>query len=258
VRRASLQAVARAYGVPQPTPEECDGARWESGLVGAYLSLPRRVHAAVPDVSASAPAYRPPFGWLALVAPAALALTQWVAPATALWETRGHVSPGLVLGVPNAPESVLFLLLARVWTVLLSPLLSLDVALTLLALALAGALASVSFLLVHRVLWRVGWTRPAVAGAGFAALGVAVALGYWGAVRPTGSAYVMSGTLLIAAGWMFARCGDRMPEQNRARYLRSGAYLLALAVAGPVLWMLPLVCAPLLALRFASGLSERL
>jgi hypothetical protein len=245
--------------VPEPTAEECDGARWESGLVGAYLSLPRRSFAAAPvEEPAPVPVYRPPLRWLPLIGPGAFALTLALSPATALWETRGHVPPAEVFGVPNAPGGVLFQLLARVWALLLSPLLSLDATLTLLGLALAGALATVSFLVVHRVFWGVGWERAALFGAGLVSLGLAAGLGYLRTIGPGGSAHLMGATLLTAGCWMVVRWRDVAPAPRSRRYLLAGAYLGVLGAAGSVLWPLPLASAALLLARFAPGISERL
>jgi hypothetical protein len=168
------------------------------------------------DASLGAPAeqavaYRPPYGWAVAVASAALLIGLLLAPPAAFWETRGHLPPAQVMGIPNAPASPLFVLGARGWTLLLSPLpLPAEVLLTLFALAGGAALAALTFLLVHRTLWRLPAARELsvqlAVGLSLLAAGLFAALG--SDVGRQG-AWVLHAALAVGAAWLLWRWRDR-------------------------------------------------
>jgi hypothetical protein len=252
VREAALRAVARVRGETEPTAAECAAARWEGGLAAAYRSLPGQGRAAEKATAAAPPAprYRPPLRWVPVVAAGAFALALALSPATALWETRGHAPPAHALGVPNPPENPLALVLARVWGLLLAPVAPPDVGLTLFALASSAAVASVSFLLVHRACWGLAGAAPWILpGALLVALPVAVPLSTLGLGSGKEAAYPLLGAALLSAGWLAARGRDRTPDAASLRCLLGAGYLSVLALTSGVLWLTPLACAALFAVR---------
>ena len=247
VRRASLRAVARVHAAPEPTDPECDGASWQGGLSGAYRSLPGRGVALAPSPADAqlpavpAPVYHTPWGWALGAGAAAFALALATAPAGAFWETRGHVPPEARLGVPGAPDSLLFAALARAWAVALSPFLSGDVALTVFLLASLAALAVGGFLLVQAAL-RItlgarGWATAGafvtvIAGAGF------VAAEEW--LTSSAIGWVLPAATASTAVWLGLRWLESRSLPRSDRYLVTGSYLALLAISGVAAWLMPI------------------
>ena len=88
---------------------------------------------------------RPPYAAAALVGLAVFALyVVTLAPTTAFWDTSEYIATAHILGIPHPPGNPLFVVLARTWSLLLSPLgLSVAVRVNLFAAAtsaLAGGL----------------------------------------------------------------------------------------------------------------------
>ncbi|MBW3569861.1 MAG: DUF2723 domain-containing protein [Gemmatimonadetes bacterium] len=115
-------------------------------------------HARVSPVrleSVAAPAaHRPPYLWalgsaLALFTLYAITL----APSTAFWDTSEYIATAHILGIPHPPGNPLFVLLARAWELLLSPLgLSVAVRINLFSAFMSAGAAFFWFLVVHRIL----------------------------------------------------------------------------------------------------------
>jgi hypothetical protein len=248
VRRASLRAVARVHGAPEPTERECDGANWEVGLSGAYRSLPGRGVALVDPAPAvaqlpalAAPRYRAPWGWALGAGAAAFALALATAPAAALWETRGHLPLQGRLGVPGAPDSLLFAALARAWAVALSPFVSSDVALTVFLLASLAALAVAGFLLVQAALgFALGARGWASAGAFVTVLAGAGLVAAEGWVTSSRSSWMLSSAAASAAVWLGLLWFESRGLARSDRYLLAGSYFALLALSGVTAWLLPI------------------
>jgi hypothetical protein len=112
-----------------------------------------RVSARAESVTASA-AHRPPYLW-ALAAAAALftlyAIT--LAPSTAFWDTSEYIATAHILGIPHPPGNPLFVLLARAWELLLTPLgLPVAVRINLFSAFMSAGSAFFWYLVVHRIL----------------------------------------------------------------------------------------------------------
>lgn len=98
--------------------------------------------------------HRPPYRW-ALAAAAALFTLYAVtlAPTTAFWDTSEYIATAHILGIPHPPGNPLFVLLARAWELLLSPLgLPVAVRINLFSAFMSAGAAFFWFLLLHRVL----------------------------------------------------------------------------------------------------------
>jgi hypothetical protein len=98
--------------------------------------------------------HAPPYRW-AFASAAALfvlyALT--LAPTTAFWDTSEYIATAHILGIPHPPGNPLFVLLARAWELLLSPLgLPVAVRINLFSAFMSAGAAFFWFLLVHRIL----------------------------------------------------------------------------------------------------------
>jgi hypothetical protein len=100
------------------------------------------------------PAHRPPYLW-ALASAVALftlyAIT--LAPSTAFWDTSEYIATAHILGIPHPPGNPLFVLLARAWELLLSPLgLPVAVRINLFSAFMSAGAAFFWYLVVHRIL----------------------------------------------------------------------------------------------------------
>ncbi len=79
-----------------------------------------------------------------------------LAPTTWFWDTSEYIATAHILGIPHPPGNPLFVVLGKVWTLLLAPTgLSVAVRVNLLAAFTTALATGFLFLVVHRVL--VGW-----------------------------------------------------------------------------------------------------
>jgi hypothetical protein len=107
------------------------------------------------DIDVVPPAHeRPPYLWAALSAAALFALyALTLAPTTAFWDTSEYIATAHIMGVPHPPGNPAFVLLARTWELLLSPLgLSTAVRINLFSAAMSAGAGFFWFLVVHRIL----------------------------------------------------------------------------------------------------------
>ena len=98
--------------------------------------------------------HRPPYRWALASAVALFALyAVTLAPTTAFWDTSEYIATAHILGIPHPPGNPLFVLLARAWELLLSPLgLPVAVRINLFSAMMSAGAAFFWFLLLHRVL----------------------------------------------------------------------------------------------------------
>jgi hypothetical protein len=126
--------------------------------------------------------YRPPYGIASLAGLAVFALyAVTLAPTTAFWDTSEYIATAHILGIPHPPGNPLFVVLARVWSVLLAPTgLSVAVLINLLAAATSAMASGLLFLVAHRILRPIlGKGRRPLAGAAAATLVGATAFTVW-------------------------------------------------------------------------------
>ena len=98
--------------------------------------------------------HSPPYRWAAASAVALFALyALTLAPTTAFWDTSEYIATAHIQGIPHPPGNPLFVLLARAWELLLSPLgLPVAVRINLFSAFMSAGAAFFWFLLVHRIL----------------------------------------------------------------------------------------------------------
>ena len=104
-----------------------------------------------------------------------------LSPSTAFWDASEYIATGHILGIPHPPGNPLFVVLSRVWSVLLVPLgLPVAVRINLFAAATAAASAGFLFLVAHRVVSAFVSERwMALAGASASAILSATAFTVW-------------------------------------------------------------------------------
>ena len=204
--------------------------------------------------------HRPPYR-AAVIAGAAIFLLYVVtlAPTTAFWDTSEYIATGYILGIPHPPGNPLFVVLARTWIVLLSPL-GLEVAtrVNLLAALTSAAASGFFFLVAHRVVWAlVGDYRRALVGAAASALLGATAFTVWNQSVVNEKVYTVSVLVIAAVTWLAIRWRDRRDEPGSARLLLVAGYLMILGWSNHTMSLLPVPALGLMLLASAPRVLLR-
>jgi len=207
------------------------------------------------------PSPRPPFGHAAGAAGAALLVyLVTLGPSTWFWDTSEYIATAHILGIPHPPGNPLFVVIGRVWSLLLGVTgLPVAVRINLLA-AVTSALASgFFFLVVHRVLQ--GWaerdretpelwaTRIPLIGAWAGAIVGATAFTVWNQSNVNEKVYTLAVLVIAAVSWLGIRWKDRKDERGAGWYLVLSVYLMVLGSTNHLMAFLP---APALGLLILS------
>src|SRR5688572_23802182 len=154
-----------------------------------------------PAVDEYAPEYRSAV--IAAVAAWLLYLTT-LAPTTAFWDTSEYIATAHIVGVPHPPGNPLFVIVAKVWTLLLAPLgLPIAVRVNLLAATTSAAATGFLYLVAQRVLHGFHPNRRfARVGAAVAALIGATAFTVWNQSTVNEKVYTLSVFVIAAVSWL--------------------------------------------------------
>lgn len=185
---------------------------------------------------------RPPYGAAALAGLAAFALyALTLAPTTAFWDTSEYIATAHILGVPHPPGNPLFVVLARVWLVLLEPTgLSVAVRVNLLAAVTTSAAVFFFYLVAHRVAAPLlDDDRRGRIAAGASALLGATAYTVWNQANVNEKVYTLSVLVIAAVTWLALRWRDRRGEPGSDRYLLTAVFLMVLGSTNHLMSMLP-------------------
>jgi len=184
----------------------------------------------------------PPYGSAILAGLAAWGLyVLTLAPTTAFWDTSEYIATAHIVGIPHPPGSPLFVIVARVWTLLLAPLgLPVAVRVNLLAATTSAAATGFFYLVAHRLLAGLFESpRLARVGAGASALLGATAFTVWNQSNVNEKVYTLSMLTLGAVSWLAVRWHDRKDEPGSARYLLWAVFLIALGSTNHPMSLLP-------------------
>jgi hypothetical protein len=184
----------------------------------------------------------PPYGSAFLAALAAWCLyVLTLAPTTAFWDTSEYIATAHILGIPHPPGNPLFVMVGRVWILLLAPLgLPVAVRVNLLAATTSAAATGFFYLLAHRLLAGL-YESPRlarVAAAASALLG-ASAFTVWNQSNVNEKVYTLSMLVIGAVSWLAVRWHDRRHEPGSARYLLWAVFLIALGATNHPMSLLP-------------------
>ena len=204
--------------------------------------------------------HRPPYGAAALTGLAVFALyVVTLAPTTGFWDTSEYIATAHTLGIPHPPGNALFVVLARVWSLLLAPLgLSVAVRINLFAAATSAGASFFFFLVAHRVLTPVlGDARRALVGAAASAVLGATAFTVWNQSNVNEKVYTLSVLIMAAVAALAVRWYDRRGVRGSERYLLAALFLMVLGstnhlmsvLALPALGALVLLANPMAVLR---------
>jgi hypothetical protein len=195
-----------------------------------------------PSAAAVADAYTAPYGSAALAALGAwLLYLVTLAPTTAFWDTSEYIATAHIVGIPHPPGNPLFVVIAKVWTLLLAPFgLSVAVRVNLLAATTSAAATGFFYLVAHRVLHGLEpHRRFARVGAAAAALVGATAFTVWNQSNVNEKVYTLSLLIVAAVSWLALLWHHRRDQPGSARYLLWAVFLLALGVTNHPMSLLP-------------------
>jgi len=220
--------------------------------------------------------YRPPY-WGALAAGVGvLALyVLTLSPSTAMWDTSEYIATAHILGIPHPPGNPLFVVLGRVWSVLLSPTgLPVAVRINLLAAVTSSVAAGFYFLVAHRILWSFvrrlgdaageeserGPALPAwgiIVGAGASVLLSATAFTVWNQSTVNEKVYTVSVAIIAVVVWLALRWMDRRDEDSGLRFLLGALFLVTLGSTNHLMSVLPFPALVLFVLLVGPGVLLR-
>jgi hypothetical protein len=195
--------------------------------------------------------FRPAYAHAAGAALAALALyVLTLAPTTWFWDTSEYIATAHILGIPHPPGNPLFVVVGKVWTLLLGVTgLPIAVRMNLFAAATSAAATGFLFLVSHRVLmgWVAGdralsegWARrlPLV-GAWLGAILASTAYTVWNQSNVNEKVYTFSVLVIAAVSWMAIRWRDRKDEPGSWVLLVLAGYLMVLGSTNHLMSLLP-------------------
>jgi hypothetical protein len=186
--------------------------------------------------------YRPPHAWSALAGGFVFLLyAATLAPSTGFWDASEYIATAHIVGIPHPPGNPLFVILARVWIVLLAPLgLPVAVRVNLFAAATTAVAMSFFFLIAHRVVSELIEDRwPRLVGAFCAALVGGTAFTVWSQSTVNEKVYTVSVLIIAAASWLVIRSRDHEDPRRGARSLLAAGYLLVLGASNHLMSVLP-------------------
>ena len=180
-----------------------------------------------------ADAEHPPYLWALGVGLLVFALyTITLAPTTQFWDTSEYIATAHILGIPHPPGNPLFVLLARSWDILLSPLqLSTAVRINLFSAFMSASAHTLWFLVVHHVLGSFSDKRVfRLTGALVAVLLSATAFTVWNQSNVNEKVYTVSLATIALLSWLLFRWEKRLGQGKDDNLLVLMVFILALSV----------------------------
>ena len=186
--------------------------------------------------------YRPPYLTAAAAAAAAFVLyAVTLAPTTAFWDASEYIATAHTVGIPHPPGNPLFVVLGKVWSLLLAPLgLPVAVRINLFAAATSAGATGCFYLIAHRVLRGFeGGEVFARIGAGVAALLGATGFTVWNQSNVNEKVYTLSVLIIGIVSWLAIRWRDTRHRPGSERALLWIVFLLALGSTNHLMTVLP-------------------
>ena len=152
-----------------------------------------------------------------------------LAPTTSFWDAGEYITVARVLGIPHPPGNPLFVLIGRVWDMLLSPTgWPTAVRINLLSAVMSGCAHGLLFLVLERSVLGSGWTRAVrrvAAGCGIALS--ASAFTVWQQSNVNEKVYTISFFTVLLCVWLVLRWRDT----RKPALLLAAAYVAFLTMA---------------------------
>jgi hypothetical protein len=177
--------------------------------------------------------YRSPYAAAGLAALAVwLLYALTVSPTTWFWDTSEYITTGHILGIPHPPGNPVFVILARAWDVLLSPLpISTAVRINLFSATMSALAHGCWFLLAHRILAFFSedrWFR--IIGASAAVIISATAFTVWNQSNVNEKVYTVSLFTIALLSWLAFHWRDNLGKGKDDNLLILMIFILALSV----------------------------
>ena len=170
-----------------------------------------------------------------------------LARTTAFWDTSEYIATGHIMGIPHPPGNPLFVVLARAWSVLLSPLqLSVAIRINLFSAVMSASAHALWFLVVHHILRyfsREHYFR--LIGAAAAVLVSATAFTVWNQSNVNEKVYTVSLLTIALLTWLAVRWQENLGKGKDDHLLVLMVFILALSVGNHLMAFL---AAPAIAL----------
>ncbi|MFP3948836.1 MAG: DUF2723 domain-containing protein [Longimicrobiales bacterium] len=205
----------------------------------------------------------PPYLWGVAAAGAVFLLyVVTLAPTTQFWDTSEYIATGHILGIPHPPGNPLFVVLARAWDILLTPLgLSTAVEINLFSATMGAMAHGLWFMVVHRILGHFSdhhWFR--IGGAFAAVLVSATAFTVWNQSNVNEKVYTVSLFTIVLLTWLAFRWREHLGEGKDDNILVLMVFILALSVGNHLMAFLaaPALAVFILWLHPQSLLNYRL
>ena len=155
-----------------------------------------------------------------------------LAPTAAFWDASEYIATAHILGIPHPPGNPLFVVLARSWEVLLTPLgLSVPVRVNLFSAFVSALAHGLWFLVVHHVLRYFSDKQGfRLVGAFAAVLVSATAFTVWNQSNVNEKVYTVSLLTIALLSWLAFRWQENLGKGKDDHLLVLIAFILALSV----------------------------
>jgi hypothetical protein len=155
-----------------------------------------------------------------------------LAPTTAFWDTSEYIATGEIMGIPHPPGHPLFVVLARAWSILLTPLgLSAAVKVNLFSSLMSATSHGLWFLVVHHILRHFSEDRVfRLVGASAAVLVSATAFTVWNQSNVNEKVYTVSLLTIALLSWLAVRWQEKLGTGKDDNLLVLMVFVLALSV----------------------------
>jgi len=151
---------------------------------------------------------------------------------TAFWDTSEYIATAHIMGIPHPPGNPLFVVLARAWSVLLTPLgLSVAVKVNLFSAFVSASTHALWFLVVHHILRFFSEDRVfRLVGASVSVLVSATAFTVWNQSNVNEKVYTVSLLTIALLTWLAVRWQENLGKGKDDHLLVLMAFILALSV----------------------------
>ena len=175
----------------------------------------------------------PPYKWALFAALSVAALyIITLAPTTAFWDTSEYIATAHILGIPHPPGNPLFVVLARAWEILLTPLgLSVEMRINLFSTVMSALAHGFWFLVVHHILRHFSEDRVFPLVGAFVAVWVsATAFTVWNQSNVNEKVYTVSLFTIALLSWLAVHWRENLGKGKDDNLLVLMVFILALSV----------------------------